>query len=131
MFFVVAFLSTLVFIVSIDYAWYQLLRHTLYPSIAGLRDRLKLGGVIGAYLVLSGGLTFYAILPAYVGGSAWYAVVLGAIFGAVVYGVHAGGGYALMRGVPLWVAVLEWGRGAVLMAVVCAGSYAVLRLIGF
>lgn len=128
---VIAVLTAFVQLASIDYAWYRLLLHKLYPRVSGMRERIGLVGALSAYLALSVGLSFFATIPAVVGDSVWFAVALGALFGAVVYGVHAGGGYALMRGVRWHTAVLEWIRGTVLTALVCTGSYAILHLFGF
>ena len=81
------------------------------------------------YIIFNLGLTFFALMPAFVAGEVWYAVALGALFGFFTYATYDLTNQATIRGWPLVVTVVDIVWGAVLGGSVASLAYSIAKVI--
>lgn len=80
------------------------------------------------YVLYATGLAYFAVLPAHESGSLLKAVLLGAALGLFAYGTYDLTNHATLKDWPLAVTVLDIVWGAVISGIVAGGGYLTLRL---
>jgi uncharacterized membrane protein len=117
--FVYTYVVTLVIFALFDFVWLRVLARNLYRSYIGhLMGPVRWGGVFAFYLLFLLGLTFFAVNPAVTAANAWYALILGALFGFFTYATYDLTNYATLKHWPLPLTIIDivWG------VLVCAVS---------
>lgn len=79
------------------------------------------------YFLYTAGLAYFAVLPAHESDSLLKAVLLGAMLGLFAYGTYDLTNHATLRDWPLIVTVLDMVWGAVISGVVAGGGYFALK----
>ncbi|NBN63239.1 DUF2177 family protein [Microvirga tunisiensis] len=88
-----------------------------------LMDKPNLGAAAVFYMLYVVGILIFAVLPALRNESFWHALVYGALFGFFAYLTYDMTNYATMRDWPFIVVVVDVLWGTVLTGVSAAGGY--------
>lgn len=120
---IVAYLSTLIVFVAIDFIWLSIMAERLYRPMLGdlLAPNFQLAPAVAFYLVYALGLTFLAVRPGLAFGSLGTAVLYGAVLGFTAYATYDLTNQSTLRNwsTTLTIADLIWGT---FLSAVAAGS---------
>jgi uncharacterized membrane protein len=88
--YVVAYLVTLIAMVSIDAVWLSTMADRLYRPVMGdmLAPEFRLVPAFVFYLIYPAGLVFLAVRPAFTGGALSTAILSGAVLGFTAYATY-------------------------------------------
>ncbi|NTF46194.1 DUF2177 family protein [Rhizobium rhizogenes] len=130
---IVAYLSTLIVFVAIDFIWLSSMADRLYRPLLGdlLAPSFQLAPAVAFYLIYAAALTFLAVRPGLTAGSLGTAVLYGAVFGFAAYATYDLTNQSTLRNwsTTLTIADLLWGT--VLSAVAAgSGQWLTERLVG-
>ncbi|MGV1761826.1 DUF2177 family protein [Rhizobium sp. P44RR-XXIV] len=131
--YIVAYLSTLIVFVAIDFIWLSVMADRLYRPMLGdlLAPNFQLAPAIAFYLIYAAALTFLAVRPGLTFGSLGTAVLYGAVFGFAAYATYDLTNQSTLRNwsTTLTIADLLWGT---FLSAVAAGSgqWLTERLVG-
>lgn len=121
--YIVAYLSTLIVFVAIDFIWLSSMADRLYRPLLGdlLAPNFQLAPAVAFYLIYAAGLTLLAVQPGLAAGSLGTAVLYGAILGFTAYATYDLTNQATLRNwsTVLTIADLIWGT---FLSAVAAGS---------
>ena len=131
--YIVAYLSTLIVFVAIDFIWLSSMADRLYRPMLGdlLAPNFQLAPAVAFYLIYAAGLTFLAVRPGLVLGSLSTAILYGAALGFTAYATYDLTNQSTLRNwsTTLTIADLMWGT--FLSAVAAgAGQWVTERIIG-
>jgi len=119
----IAYLSTLIVFVAIDFVWLSSMASLLYRPVMGdmLAMDFRLGPAIAFYLLYAAGLTFLAVRAGLASGSLATATLYGAVLGFTAYATYDLTNQATLRtwSTMLTIADLIWGT---FLSAVAAGS---------
>ncbi|OCJ04030.1 hypothetical protein A6U86_30700 [Rhizobium sp. AC27/96] len=120
---IVAYLSTLIVFVAIDFIWLSSMADRLYRPLLGdlLAPSFQLAPAVAFYLIYAAALTFLAVRPGLTSGSLGTAVLYGAVFGFAAYATYDLTNQSTLRNwsTTLTIADLLWGT---VLSAVAAGS---------
>ncbi|MFK0166636.1 DUF2177 family protein [Rhizobium sp. NPDC090279] len=120
---VVAYLTTLIVFVAIDFIWLSSMADRLYRPLLGdmLASGFRLAPAIAFYLIYALGLTALAVRPGLIAGSTQTAIVCGAMLGFTAYATYDLTNQATLRNwsTVLTIADLLWGT---FLSGIAAGS---------
>ena len=109
----VAYVSTLIAFLVIDFIWLSAMASRLYRPAIGdlLADAFRVGPAIAFYLIYAAGLAFLAVKPALVSGQWNTALLYGAIVGFMAYATYDLTNQATLKSwsTTLTIADLAWG----------------------
>ncbi|MES5098889.1 DUF2177 family protein [Agrobacterium sp. BA1120] len=130
---VVAYVSTLVVFVAIDFVWLSVMANVLYRPALGdmLAADFRPVPAVLFYLIYAAGLTFFAVRPGLVTAKFGTSFLYGALLGFVAYATYDLTNQATLANwsTTLTIADLIWG--SVLSAVsACAGHWITEKLNG-
>jgi uncharacterized membrane protein len=127
---ILACLGTLVTFCALDLVWLGFIAKPFYQAQVGslLLARPNLAAAALLYVLCAAGLVGFVVLPALDAASVWRAVIAGAIFGFVVYGVYDLTNLAMLKGWTVSVAAADMAWGAVVSGAAAAAGYAAGRL---
>lgn len=130
---VLAYVSTLIVFVAIDFVWLSVMANILYRPILGdmLATEFRLVPAVLFYLIYAAGLTFFAVRPGLVTAKFGTSFMYGALLGFMAYGTYDLTNQATLANwsTTLTVADLIWG--SLLSAVsACAGHWLTEKLNG-
>ena len=131
--YVVAYLTTLIVFVAIDFIWLSSMADRLYRPLLGdmLASGFRLAPAIAFYLISALGLTALAVRPGLLAGSPQMAVVCGAMLGFTAYATYDLTNQATLRNwsTILTIADLLWGT-ALSGVAAGIGQWVTERLLG-
>ena len=131
--YVVAYLTTLIVFVAIDFIWLSSMAERLYRPLLGdmLASGFRLAPAIAFYLIYALGLTALAVRPGLLAGSPQMAVVCGAMLGFTAYATYDLTNQATLRNwsTILTIADLLWGT-ALSGVAAGIGQWVTERLLG-
>ncbi|MDS7594829.1 DUF2177 family protein [Agrobacterium tumefaciens] len=111
--YLVAYVSTLIAFLVIDFIWLSTMASRLYRPAIGdmLADSFRLAPAIAFYLIYAAGLTFLAVRPALVSGQWNTALLYGAVVGFMAYATYDLTNQATLKNwsTTLTLADLAWG----------------------
>ncbi|NIM52219.1 MAG: DUF2177 family protein [Gemmatimonadales bacterium] len=115
----------------VDLVWLGVVARGFYRSHMGplLREDIQWVPAIVFYLLFTGCLILFAVMPAMERSSPWRAILLGGLFGCAAYATYDLTNLATLRGFPTLVAIVDIVWGTVLAAIVAAVTYQVGRLV--
>ncbi len=125
------FLIALIVFLIIDAIWLLGISRDLYQRAIGflMPEKVNLFAAMGAYLLLSIGLTVFVIAPGIREGlSIGHIALLGAIFGLVTYGIYDFTNLATIKGWPLWISLVDMGWGTLVSGLTTAATVYLVRL---
>lgn len=124
------FLIALVVFLIIDAIWLLGISRDLYQRAIGflMPEKVNLFAAMGAYLLLSIGLTLFVIAPGIREGlSIGHITLLGAAFGLIAYGIYDFTNLATVKGWPLWISVIDMGWGTLVSGLTTAATVYLLK----
>lgn len=124
-----AYVGALVAFVILDALWLGLVMKNLYSSQLGelMRDNPNMLAAALFYIVYVGGIVFIAVHPSLTSASWWTAVFNGAVLGVLAYGTYAVTNYAVLKGWPLNLVVVDIAWGMILTGVAAVCGYLATR----
>jgi uncharacterized membrane protein len=124
------FLIALVVFLIIDAIWLLGISRELYQRAIGflMPEKVNLFAAMGAYILLSIGLTVFVIAPGIRAGfSVGHIALFGALFGFVAYGIYDFTNLATIKGWPLWISLVDMGWGTLVSGLSTAVTVYLLR----
>ena len=111
---------TLILFMGIDIVWLLGPGRPLYMAEIGslLRNQPNLGAALAFYLLYTGGLTFFAVMPGIKATMPLQALGLGALFGLMAYATYDLTNLAVINGFTSRIAIVDMAWGCVLSAAV-------------
>ena len=128
----VAYITTLIVFLALDFTWIGILAHPIYQHEIGgllLKDFNALPAVI-IYLLYIVGVVLFVVTPAMRDRQWQRAALMGAAFGLVAYATYDLTNLATMRGFTLKITLIDLAWGAFATAVASTVGYAVARRLG-
>lgn len=120
---VLLYLATIPIFFAIDMLWIGVIANKLYyKTIPGLSPQPNWYAAIIFYLLYIVGILIFAVLPNLDKG--WQqALIYGALFGFFAYATYDLTNYAVMKGWPLFITLIDMAWGTTLTAIVATASY--------
>ena len=128
----VAYITTLIVFLALDFTWIGILARPIYQHEIGgllLKDFNALPAVI-FYLLYIVGVVLFVVTPAMRDRQWQRAALMGAAFGLVAYATYDLTNLATMRGFTLKITLIDLAWGAFATAVASTVGYAVARRLG-
>lgn len=130
---IVAYASTLVIFVAIDFIWLRGMADVLYKPVLGdmLAPEFRAAPAVLFYLIFVAALTFFAVLPSLAPGRGLgTALLYGAIFGFAAYATYDLTNQATLKNWSTLLTVADLAWGSFLSAVAAgAGHWITMRFI--
>ncbi|MBD8891363.1 DUF2177 family protein [Roseibium litorale] len=126
----VAYLSTVVVFLLIDFVWLSKVATKFYFDRIGhlMMDKPNLMAAAIFYAVYVVGLVIFAVSPALSSGRMTTALIYGALFGFFTYATYDMTNYATLRGWPLPVVMLDISWGVLISVVSAAAGFYLTRM---
>ena len=123
--YLLAYLGSGVVMAILDAAWLIVVGPRLYRPAIGelLAPEPNLRVAVVFYLVYVAGIVFLAVTPALRDGSAWRAIVSGAVLGLVAYATYDLTNQATLRVWPLHITLIDVAWGTFVTAAAALGGY--------
>ena len=128
----VAFASTFVIFVVIDFIWLRSMADMLYRPTLGdmLAPEFRLAPAVLFYLIFVAALTFFAVLPSLEPGKGLTTALLhGAIFGLAAYATYDLTNQATLKNWSTLLTVADLAWGTTLSAIAAGGGHLVTRAV--
>jgi uncharacterized membrane protein len=128
----VAFASTFVIFVVIDFIWLGSMANVLYRPALGdmLAPDFRLAPAVFFYFIFVGALCFFAVWPALAPGRGiTTALLYGGIFGFAAYATYDLTNQATLRNWSTLLTVVDLAWGSALSATAAAGGYWITRAV--
>lgn len=115
----------------VDFIWLGAIGGEYYRRELGdlLRARFKLGPAGAFYLLYLVGIVYFAVAPAHDASSLADALFRGAFLGLIAYGTYDLTSYAVVRGWPLAVSLVDMAWGTALTGVTAVVGFFAARWI--
>lgn len=122
---VIAYATTLVTAIAIDFVWLSQMADRLYRPVMGnmLLDQFRLQPAIAFYLMYACGLVFFAVRPALASRKWSTAFAHGAALGLVAYGTYDLTNQATLKNWSTLLTLADLAWGAVLSGVASTLGY--------
>jgi uncharacterized membrane protein len=126
---VISYLLTLIVFLIIDMCWLGIIAKNLYQKYLGgfLTDKVNWTAAIVFYLIYIVGISIFAIYPAVNKNSAFYAILMGALFGIFTYATYDLTNLATLKGWPLNIVFIDILWGAFLSAIVSFSGFHIVK----
>jgi uncharacterized membrane protein len=124
-----AFLLTALVFFAIDLVWLGLIAKNFYARNMGdlMADKVKWPAALLFYAIYIAGILIFVVFPAVDKGSLVQALYMGAFLGLLCYATYDLTSYALIKGFPLNVVVVDLIWGTFLTGAVSAASFFIVR----
>ncbi len=124
-----AFLLTAVVFFAIDLIWLGLIAKNFYARNMGdlMADKVKWPAAFLFYAIYIAGILLFVVFPAADKGSLVQALYMGALLGLLCYATYDLTSYALIKGFPLNVVVVDLIWGTFLTGAVSTASFLIVR----
>ncbi len=125
----VAYLSTVVIFLAIDFVWLSYAAKSFYKLHLGdlMLDKPNLGIAAGFYLTYAIAVVVLAVMPALRANDWTTALLYGALLGMAAYGTYDITNLATLKNWPAIVSVVDWIWGTVLTGCVAMLAFFVTR----
>lgn len=126
---VIGFLLTAVVFFAIDLVWLGLIAKNFYSKNMGelMSDKVKWPAALLFYGIYIIGVLAFVVFPSLEKESLVRAIYMGALLGLLCYATYDLTSYALIKGFPLKVVVVDLIWGTVLTASVSTASFLIMR----
>jgi len=128
---VVAYVTTALVFLAIDYVWLSQVATRFYFDRIGhlLMDKPNLAAAGLFYVLYVVGIVIFAVAPALRNESVATAIVYGALFGFFTYATYDVTNFATLRNWPVAVVVVDVAWGTFLSALSASFGYVLTRMI--
>jgi uncharacterized membrane protein len=126
---VITYLLTFMVFLTIDMLWLGVIAKNLYKKYLGdfLSDRVNWHAAFIFYIIYVVGILIFAIYPAVNKGSAYNAILMGALFGFFTYATYDLTNLATLRGWPLLIVFIDIIWGSILCALVSLSGFYIVN----
>ncbi len=126
---IICYLLTFIVFLIVDLLWLGFIAKDLYQKYMGsfLTDRINWTAAFIFYLIYVLGISIFAIYPAVNRGSAFNAILMGALFGIFTYATYDLTNLATLKGWPVAIVLIDILWGAVLSAVVSFSGFHLVK----
>ena len=126
---IISYLLTLIVFLIVDMFWLGIIAKNLYQKYLGgfLTDRVNWIAALIFYLIYVAGISIFAIYPAVSKGSAFNAILMGALFGLFTYATYDLTNLATLKGWPLNIVFIDILWGAFLSAIVSFSGFHIVK----
>lgn len=113
----------------IDMLWLGVIAKTIYQKYLGnfLTDNINWMAAIIFYLIYVLGISIFAIYPSVNKGSAYNAILMGALFGFFAYATYDLTNLATLKGWPLPIVIIDIIWGSVLSGTVSLSGFYIVK----
>ena len=127
----IAYLSTVIVFLGIDFIWLTLTVNMVYkPRLGGLlMDKPNLPVALAFYLVYVIGIVVFAVMPAIEQGNWTRALWGGALFGFMAYATYDLTNLATLAGWSTTVSIIDMIWGTVLTGIAATAGYFITRMV--
>ena len=128
---IISYLLTFIVFLMVDILWLGVIAKNLYQKYLGsfLTDRVNWTAAFIFYFIYVVGISIFAIYPAVNKGSAFNAILMGALFGIFTYATYDLTNLATLKGWPLPIVFIDIFWGAVLSAIVSFTGFQIVKWI--
>lgn len=125
----IAYLASGLTFAAIDAVWLTTMTNRLYKPVLGpiMAARPDLGAAVAFYLIMIGGIVFFAVEPALRGGGWGRAVLNGAALGLVAYATYDLTNQATLNVWSMKLTVIDLAWGTILSGVAATAGYFAAR----
>ena len=125
----ISYILTFIVFFIVDMFWLGLIAKNLYQKYLGgfLSNRVNWTAAMIFYLIYVVGISIFAIYPAVNKGSAFNAILMGALFGIFTYATYDLTNLATLKGWPLPIVFIDIFWGAVLSAIVSFTGFHIVK----
>ena len=126
---IISYLLTLIVFLIVDMFWLGIIAKNLYQKYLGgfLTDRVNWTAALIFYLIYVAGISIFAIYPAVSKGSAFNAILMGALFGLFTYATYDLTNLATLKDWPLNIVFIDILWGAFLSAIVSFSGFHIVK----
>ena len=126
---IISYLLTLIVFLAVDMFWLGIISKNLYQKYLGsfLTDKVNWTAALIFYLIYVVGISIFAIYPAVSKGSAFNAILMGALFGIFTYATYDLTNLATLKGWPLNIVFIDILWGAALSALVSFSGFHIVK----
>ena len=126
---IISYLLTFIVFLIVDMFWLGIIAKNLYQKYLGgfLTDKVNWTAALIFYLIYVVGISIFAIYPAVNKGSAFNAILMGALFGIFAYATSDLTNLATLKGWPLPIVFIDIFWGAFLSAIVSFSGFHVVK----
>lgn len=125
----IAFVSTAVVFLALDFVWLGFAAKDFYRAQLGplMLEKPLLGVAVAFYLLYTAGMVTFAVVPALTADSWLWAMTAGAFFGLVAYSTYDLTNLATLRGWSVNLALVDIAWGAILTSVASMAGFFAAR----
>jgi uncharacterized membrane protein len=127
----ISYLLTFIVFLMIDLLWLGIIAKNLYQKYLGgfLSDKVNWTAAFIFYFIYVAGISIFAIYPAVQKGSAFNAILMGALFGLFTYATYDLTNLATLKDWPLPIVFIDILWGAILSATVSLAGFYIVKWI--
>lgn len=127
----ISYLLTFIVFLMIDLLWLGIIAKNLYQKYLGdfLSDKVNWTAAFIFYFIYVAGISIFAIYPAVQKGSAFNAILMGALFGLFTYATYDLTNLATLKDWPLPIVFIDILWGAILSATVSLAGFHIVKWI--
>lgn len=125
----ISYLLTFIVFLMIDMLWLGVIAKNIYRKYLGnlLADRVNWTAAFIFYFIYVLGISIFAIYPSVNEGSAYNAILMGALFGFFTYATYDLTNLATLKGWPLPIVIIDIIWGSVLSAAVSISGFYIVN----
>ena len=126
---IISYLLTLIVFLIVDMFWLGIIAKNLYQKYLGgfLTDKVNWTAALIFYIIYVVGISIFVIYPAVNKGSAFSAILMGALFGIFTYATYDLTNLATLKGWPLNIVFIDILWGALLSAIVSFSGFHIVK----
>ena len=126
---IISYLLTFIVFLVVDMFWLGIISKNLYQKYLDgfITDKVNWTAAIIFYLLYVVGISIFAIYPAVNKGSAFNAILMGALFGIFTYATYDLTNLATLKGWPLNIVFIDILWGAFLSALVSFSGFHIVK----
>ena len=125
----ISYLFTFIVFLMIDLLWLGIIAKNLYQKYLGnlLSDKVNWTAAFIFYFIYVAGISIFAIYPAIQKGSAFNAILMGALFGLFTYATYDLTNLATLKDWPIAIVFIDILWGIILSASVSLSGFYIVK----
>ncbi len=125
----ISYLFTFIVFLMIDLLWLGIIAKNLYQKYLGnlLSDKVNWTAAFIFYFIYVAGISIFAIYPAIQKGSAFNAILMGALFGLFTYATYDLTNLATLKDWPITIVFIDILWGIILSASVSLSGFYIVK----
>lgn len=125
----ISYLLTFIVFLMVDLLWLGIIAKNLYQKYLGnlLSDKVNWTAAFIFYFIYVAGISIFAIYPAIQKGSAFNAILMGALFGLFTYATYDLTNLATLKDWPITIVFIDILWGIILSASVSLSGFYIVK----